>query len=173
MFSEGIPRPLLQIYMNICVKKISRFMTFGWPEWQVFGCGGHPELLEGKLKIFPPAIFEQINLCWAGRARVTVRCTLRAHFYFVSRAVCRWCRWLDNKQQRSTLAHLWLAPHRESQLNTYTMYSIHTWVTAAPYKVAISSFLKAGNKWPHIRLLLLHWYYIFVLRISHDIKSFD
>ena len=135
-------RCILNIY---CVKKISRFMIFGWPEWQVFGCGGHPELLEGKLRIFPPAIFAQINLCWAGRARVTVRCTLRAHFYFASGAVCRWCRWLNNKQQRSTLGHLWLAPHRESQLNTNLYMG-----DCSTLQVAISYFLKAGNKWPHI-----------------------
>ena len=41
---------------------------FGWLEWQVFGCVGHPELLKGKLKIFPPAIFAiSLNLCWLGR----------------------------------------------------------------------------------------------------------
>ena len=32
----------------------------GWQRWQVVGQHhGHPELLEGKLEIFPPAIFAQ------------------------------------------------------------------------------------------------------------------
>ena len=33
----------------------------GWQQWQVVGQYhlGHPELLEGKLEIFPPAIFAQ------------------------------------------------------------------------------------------------------------------
>ena len=119
-------RYILNIY---CVKEISRCMVW------VTGMAGlwlwwPPRAAWGEVENIPTGYFctDQPLLGRKGEGDSPMyNCTLRAQFYFASRAVCwwcRWCRWLDNKQQRSTLAHLWLAPHRESQL--YSTWFEHT-----------------------------------------------
>ena len=72
---------LLLILMSV-LKKVRKFIIFGCDQngrslvvVVTHKLWGHPELLEGKLEKFPPSISAPTNLWWAGRARVTVRCT--------------------------------------------------------------------------------------------------